>query len=491
MTDLVIVYHRQPFEEVLENGQTVLREPRSPNGIIPALKGFFQHAEHAVWLAWKKAPAGRAPKFARRVQHQDAHASYEVERLPLDATQISQFYHVVSKEALWPVINSFPAFYSTENTQWSVFREVSRLFAEAACELADQGAVVWMHDYNLWLVPGMIRARRPDLKLAFFHHTAFPGPDIFNILPWRQEILDSLLCCDRIGFHVPRYANNFAAVVRGLGAGWTAQRAAVADGLLAAPSSALADREQVVALQKEGHTVHLDALPIGITPSAIAAQIASPQGQERLEQTQAALAAAPLIVSISRVDYVKGTRQQLEAFERLLRRRPELVGHVRLLLVTVAPADGMQIYRAAQQQIEQLVGRINGHFGTLDWMPVVLSTTPLGFEEVVAVYRSADIAWITPLRDGLNLVAKEYVAARAGLPGVLVLSEFAGVAVELDGALLVNPFSRDAMDRAIDAAIDMPVAERRDRMARMQRQVQQHDMAAWTERVLQGFAELR
>jgi glucosylglycerol-phosphate synthase len=190
------------------------------------------------------------------------------------------------------------------------------------------------------------------------------------------------------------------------------------------------------------------------------------------------------------VDYAKGTRQQLEAFERMLLRRPELAGRVKLLLVTVSAADGMAVYKAEQTKIEQLVGRINGHFGTMSWLPIMLSTTPLPFEEVVCAYRAADIAWITPLRDGLNLVCKEFVAAKNGESGVLVLSEFAGSAMELSDAVLVNPFSRDSMDDGLDQALDMPLQERSERMQRLLAHVRKYDLAYWTKHVMSQFAKL-
>jgi glucosylglycerol-phosphate synthase len=487
---LVIVYHRQPYEEQVENGRVVLRENRSPNGIVPALKGFIGQVDSASWIAWKKAPAGKAPGFERRVTVRDSYGTYEVVRLPLQAEQISQFYHVTSKEALWPVLNSFPSLYSSENTQWSTFREVNRLFAEAACQEAAPGAVVWVHDYNLWLVPQFLRRMRPDLKIAFFHHTPFPGPDVFNLLPWRDEILDNLLSCDLVGFHVPRYACNFAAVAQGLrdvrDLRWEAASAG-----LERHGSALAEPLTPVSLRVGQHTVHIDAFPIGTHAELIQQSMATPQAREQVAQIRARLPERKVIVSIGRVDYAKGTKEMLLTYERLLRRRPELHGQVKLLLTAVAAADGMRVYRRSQQAIEQVVGRINGHFGTLSWQPVVLSTTPMTFQETLAHYRAADICWITPLRDGLNLVAKEFVAAHDERDGVLVLSEFAGAAVELGDALLVNPYSISQMDAAIDRALDMPPDDQRRRMQRMQQHVRRYDIGYWTRHVLAWFETLR
>ncbi len=488
--ELVVVYHRQPYEEVMEDGQLQLREPRSPNGIIPAIKGFFSHVDKAVWVAWKKkAPANRPQDFERRITVSDSFGDYDVVRLPLEASKIHQFYHVTSKEALWPVIHSFPWLYSTENIQWSDFRDVNRRFAEAACQEAEHGAVVWVHDYNLWLVPGFVREMRPDLKIAFFHHTQFPSPDVFNILPWRDEIIDSLLSCDLVGFHVPRFAQNFCSVVESLREGVVRHDAPVSLPITTR-ACALSEPRVAVQLDVEGRSIVIDTCPIGTAPAIIAKTVNSPEGKDRTERIRRDMNTETLIVSVSRVDYAKGGRQQLEAFERLLVRRPDLHGRIKLLLVTVAAAEGMEVYRAEQQKIEQLVGRINGHFGSLHWLPIHLSTTPLAFEEVVCAYRAADVAWITPLRDGLNLVAKEFIAAKQGEPGVLVLSEFSGAAMELEDAILVNPFSRNSLDATLDEALAMSEPEKRLRMGRMLTQVQRYDIGYWTRHVLAQFAKL-
>jgi len=335
--ELVVVYHRQPYEEVIEDGKVVMREPRSPNGIIPAIKGFFSHVDKAVWVAWKKAPTTKAQSFERRITVSDSFGNYDVVRLPLEAAKIHQFYHVTSKEALWPVIHTFPWLYSTENIHWADFREVNRRFAEAACAEAGQGAVVWVHDYNLWLVPGFVRKMRPDLKIAFFHHTQFPAPDAFNILPWRDEIIDSLLSCDLVGFHVPRFAQNFCAVVESLREGVVRHEAPVSLPIISRPC-ALSEPRVAVQLDLEGRSIVIDTCPIGTAPALIAKTVNSPEGKARTARIRTDMSTEKLIVSVSRVDYAKGGRQQLEAFERLLKRRPDLHGRVKLLLVTVAAA---------------------------------------------------------------------------------------------------------------------------------------------------------
>ncbi|RCX09218.1 glucosylglycerol-phosphate synthase [Extensimonas vulgaris] len=488
-SSLVIVYHRQPYEEHIVAGQTELRENRSPNGIVPALKGFIGRVQSASWIAWKKSPAKRAPKFERRISIEDSFGRYDVVRLPLSAEQIAQFYHVTSKEALWPIIHAFPSFYSTQNTDWATFREVNRLFAEAACEEAAPGAVVWVHDYNLWLVPAFVRAHRPDVRIAFFHHTSFPNADVFNILPWRKEIIDSLLACDLVGFHIPRYARNFAHVAQTVHGDVRIAEAPVPPELRG-NGTALSEQTMPAALYLGEREVRIDAFPIGTHVELIHQLVRAPQQNARMEEIRRDMGVEKIIVSVGRVDYVKGTREQLLAFERLLQRRPQWRHRVKLLLTAVAADPGMKVYRSAQESIEQLVGRINGHFGDVAWQPIVFSTTAMSFAETLCHYRAADIAWITPLRDGLNLVAKEYIAANVEESGVLVLSEFAGAAVELTDAVLVNPYSLSQMDAAIDQALDMPEPEQRARMALLGEAVRQRDIGAWSEHIMDCFAAL-
>jgi len=479
-SSLVIVYHRQPYEEHVVDGKTVFKENASPNGIVPALKGFIGQTERASWIAWKKSPAGKPVKFERRITVEDSYGSYEVVRLPLTSDQISQFYHVTSKEALWPILNSFPALYSTENCDWATFREVNRLFAEAACDEAAPGAVVWVHDYNLWLVPKFVREMRPDVRIAFFHHTPFPAADVFNVLPWRDEIIDSLLACDIVGFHVPRYARNFVGTVQSLRPVDEVVEDAVPRDLRAT-GTALSEPLTPVSIKCGGRQIKIDAFPIGTHAELIRSIVQEDDKLAQVAQIRRDIPQEKIIVSIGRVDYAKGTREMLMAYERLLQRRPELHGKVKLLVTAVK----------AQQSIEQLVGRINGHIGTLSWQPILLSTTPMPFADTLCYYRAADICWITPLRDGLNLVAKEFIAAHVNESGVLVLSEFAGAAVELQDAVLVNPYSLAQMDAAIDRALDMPREEQRARMQRMDALMDRYDIGHWTRHVLELFKELR
>lgn len=488
---LVIVYHRQPNEEVMVDGRLVYRSHKSPNGIVPTLKSFFGQIEPGAgaWVAWKVADPDAGETFERVVTVEDPQGSYTVSRLPLTAAQVESFYHVTSKEALWPILHSFPRLFRYENVDWSTFREVNHMFAQAATDAVADDGLVWIHDYNLWLVPAYLRALKPDVRIAFFHHTPFPAPDVFNILPWRREIAESLLDCDLVGFHIPRYAKNFADVTAALGAAQVVETAAVEDGL-SPTGMALSEPQVPVLLRTAKRMVHVGVAPVGTNPELVESIMAGDDSRILRDQLREELGGRRLLMTVGRTDYTKGMVETLLAFERMLERRPELIDRVKLLITSVRAASTMKVYEETQREIEALVGRINGRFSRLDWTPVVLFSNAIPFERLLAYYSVADICLTTPLRDGLNLVAKEFVAAKRGEPGVLVLSEFAGCAVELPQAVLTNPFSNRAMDSALDQALDMAPDEARHRMVAMSKVVRRYDMGHWAARVAEQFESL-
>jgi len=477
-SDLVIVYHRQSYEEVEIDGELVRRENTSPNGIVPTLKSFFGRVGSGSWVAWKLAEDTSHPGFERRIEIEDSFGAYTVSRLPLTAEQVSSFYHITSKEAFWPILHSFKERYNYEPVDWPTFREVNWSFAEAAAAEAAHGAVVWVHDYNLWLVPTYLRQMRPDLVISFFHHTPFPSADMFNVLPWRKEIIESLLACDVVGFHIPRYAVNFVQVARSMFDVETVRREAVrAD--FSPEGTALSERSMPVELAYGERHVMINAFPVGVDVDYIEQTAIEPEIVARLAEIREELGEAKLLLSVSRTDYTKGNVEQLQAYERLLDQRPDLHGKIRLMLVSVPANRNMTAYVEVQSEIEEISGRINGRFGSLEWQPVSLICAAIPFKELVAYYRAADVAWIAPLADGMNLVAKEYVAARTDEGGALVLSEFAGAAVELNAAVLTNPFSHRAMVAAVEQALAMQPEERRARMCDMRAKVRRYDIRAW------------
>ena len=269
-SSLVIVYHRQPNEEVVENGRVVYRTHKSPNGIVPTLKSFFNRLEPdaGAWIASKVYDPDKGVDFERVIQVEDPNGAYTVSRLPLTAEQVESFYHVTSKEALWPVLHSFPRLFQYENVDWNTFREVNRLFAEAAAAQVEDDGLVWIHDYNLWLVPAYLRRLKPGVRIAFFHHTPFPGPDVFNVLPWRREVVDSLLDCDLVGFHIPRYAKNFADVARSL-SGVEVEAWEDVEAGLSPSGMALSEPHYPASIRTAERSVRLGVTPVGANPALI------------------------------------------------------------------------------------------------------------------------------------------------------------------------------------------------------------------------------
>ena len=488
-SSLVILYHREPHDEIIKDGKIHYVRKKSPNGIVPTLKSFFADVNQGTWIAWKQVTEAQRDSFEERVNI-EGEANYNVRRIPLEEEQVRQFYHITSKEAFWPILHSFPYHFTSETAEWENFKNINRLFAQAACEEAAEDAIIWIHDYNLWLAPQYIRELKPDARIAFFHHTPFPSVDVFNVLPWREEIVESLLCCDIVGFHIPRYSENFVNVARSLKQVEVLKQEAV-EGHMTPVGIALAEPEMTTQLGYKGQVVNIDAFPVGTNPQFIQSILEQIETKNRLYQIKEELGDKKLIIAAGRVDYVKGNEEKLLAYSRLLEENEELHGKVSFVMTCVQAAAGMRVYDTAQSTIEQLVGQINGRFGKLDWMPVRLFTQPIPLPHLIAYYKAADICWTTPLRDGLNLVAKEYVVAHEGQDGVLVLSEFVGAAVELPNAVLTNPYSVDKMDEAIKQALAMSPEEQKERMSKMYKTVTTYDVKYWADRLLGKFNELK
>ncbi len=476
----ILLYHRSPFDESIDSkGERIWLDQKSPNGIIPTLRNLFKNKSDGCWIAWREVK--RVDISSDERINMEVPSEFVLRRIPLSLNEINSFYHVTSKETFWPILHTFPTYFDVNNADWSIFEEVNKRFALAACLEASKGATVWVHDYNLWLAPSFIKAKRPDIKIAFFHHTPFPGNDVFAILPWRRQIIESLLSCDLVGFHIPRYTENFARAANCLVGAKKGPKESVNSKFIAV-GSALTEPTVTPWLSHAGRRIKLSSSPVGTSPLLIQNLIKQPNVINHIEEIdKGTKKGRKLILSASRVDYTKGNEEMLLTFERLLEKRKDLHGEIVLMLACVSAASGMKIYEETQRSIEEIAGRINGKFSLIDWVPIRFSTRRIPYEEMVAWFAKADICWITPLRDGLNLVAKEYAAARKGRGGVLVLSEFTGASVLLDGAILTNPYSHKKMDEAIEEAIAMPKNEQEFRMSSMTKAVETYTVKDWAD----------
>ncbi|MEK9714082.1 MAG: glucosylglycerol-phosphate synthase, partial [Thalassolituus sp.] len=489
ISDLVIVYHRLPYEEYIEDGVMKRRNHRSPNGIIPTLASFFKDGKKGAWVAWSIKDDSLKEFETHTDVDKDQYPNLIAARVALSKEEVDIFYKRFSKEAFWPTLHTFWERASFNDEHWQVFCDVNRKFADQTAREAAEGATVWLHDYNLWMVPAYLREMRPDLNIAFFHHTYFPSADVFNVLPWRKEIVGSLLQCDYIGFHIPRQSENFIDVAKGVMPFDVVERAGCAPRFLTYGCAVGLD-EMTTEIKVNDRIISLGAHPVGLDLIRVDAALEKPEIQQRMEDLRDELQGVKLVLSVERLDYTKGIPAKLEAFERLLEDHPELHGKVTLVTVCVPAAKEMTVYNELQSEIEQAVGRINGKYAQVGWTPVQFFFRAVPFEELVAYYAMADVMWITPLRDGLNLVAKEYVATQGRISGkgVLVLSEFAGAAAEVKGAVLCNPHDPAEMAETCYFALSMHPDDAAARMAEAYDVVSYYDIGYWGKEFLSEVA---
>ncbi|UYP31743.1 glucosylglycerol-phosphate synthase [Pseudomonas sp. Z8(2022)] len=486
--ELVMVYHRLPYEEYRNAaGKLQRRRPTSPNGIIPTLLSFFGDGRPGSWVAWAVHEDGDEPFDSHTTVDAERYPKLTAARVKLSKEEVDIFYKRFSKEAFWPTLHTFWERATFNEDDWQVFLRVNRAFAERTALEAAEGAIVWLHDYNLWMVPAYLRELRPDLRIAFFHHTYFPSADVFNVLPWRRQIVGSLLQCDYIGFHIPRQVENFVDVARGVFPLKTLERQSCAPRFITY-GCAVGLESMTTALDTGTRQVKLGAHPVGLDIDRVRNALEAPKIKELMGQLREEMKGVKLILAVERLDYTKGILEKLNAYERLLDDNPELLGKVTLVTVCVPAAREMTVYDELQTQIEQAVGRINGRFARIGWTPLQFFFRSLPFEEVSAWYAMADVMWITPLRDGLNLVAKEFVAAQGllGGRGVLVLSEFAGAAAELKGALLTNPHDPADLAQTCYLALNLPKSEAQARLRELFDIVCFNDIRRWGEDFLAG-----
>lgn len=482
-TQLLMVYHRLPFDKEVVDGVERRIPPRSPNGIIPSLLGFFDKGRAGVWIGEDEVAASEKKPVRNTYIDERKYPNLIASIIPLTKRDIDLFYRIFAKEAFWPTIFSFIDKAKFDHDHWEHYVKINKLFAMRVAEEADENALVWIHEYNLWMVPAYLRRLRPDVKIGFFHHTAFPPADIFNIIPWRREIVGSLLQCDFISFHIPRYVENFVDVVRSQAPVKVLERINAAKQFLTY-SCALGVDQMTKRIQAGNQVIRLGAQPVGINIDYIKQVYKRKHTQQRIATLKKRTAGKQIILSVERLDYVKGPLEKIQAFGELLQNHPELHGKIELINICTPPAQGMRIYDKIQHDLDREVGKINGKYSNLEWTPIRYFFRSVPFEEVITYYAVADVAWITPLRDGLNLVAKEYVAIQ-GLQdepnGVLVLSEFAGASVELPYALLTNPYDKRNMKEMLMQAIGMESSEREIRMKRLYEIVSHYDIQRWGE----------
>jgi trehalose 6-phosphate synthase len=474
--DFVVVANRLPVAaDIADDGSTTW--VRSPGGLVSAIEPTLRRTS-AVWVGWsgRYAPDPYAPEDL----------GVELEPLPDDAgpcplveveltrEEIEGYYEGFCTSTLWPLYHDAIATPVYHRHHWEPYVAVNRRFAEQVAQLAAPGATVWVHDHQLQLVPGMLRERRPDLRIGFFLHIPFPPSELFLQLPWRREIVLGLLGSDLIGFHTPGGAANFLALTARL--------------LHLEPD---ADGIDVADLSETGGKRHVKvgAFPISIATAEYESIARTSEVQDAAVEIRAKLGNPKhVLLGVDRLDYTKGIDVRLKAFTELLTDGSIEPGEAVLVQIATPSRENVEDYQKLRDDIELMVGRALGDLGTLGAAPIQYFHQPFEREELVAFYAAADVMLVTPYRDGMNLVAKEYVASRINDDGALVLSEFTGAAVELDGSFLVNPYDADGVKQAIRDAMGADPADLRRRMTRMRRQVEEFDVDRWAASFLDALA---
>jgi trehalose 6-phosphate synthase/phosphatase len=457
MRRVIIISNRLPITvRHLDSGPQL---ERSSGGLATGLRAVHEQGK-GLWVGWPGFAGEPDPAHVGVLEAR--YAELGVVPVTLSKAEVERYYETTCNGVLWPLLHGFPAQLPLEVPDFTLYETVNQRFADAAVALWQPGDLIWVHDYQLMRVPRLLREALPDARIGFFLHVPFPDSDTFRILPAREALLEGVLAADLVGFHTAAYARHFgSAALHVLGAD------AGVDGVTF-----------------QGRHTSLGVFPMGVDARAFQALAVS----DAVRAQMAAVQPEPgvrLFVGIDRLDYTKGIPRRLLAYERLLESHPELHGRVRLVQVAVPSRTQVEAYAEFRHTVDSLVGRINGRFGTPSWAPVHYVYRNLSEVEVVALYRLADVMVVTPIRDGMNLVAKEFVAARDDGRGVLVLSEFAGAAAELAEAVHVNPYDLDGVAKAMLRCLEMGDEERATRMTTLRHRVFSYDVERWASSFLE------
>ena len=472
MSKLIIVSNRLPFSLDKSGDKPQLRQ--SSGGLVSAIKGYFdktadqaQQFNDQLWVG----SVDFSPQDYEPVRNETAGQKLKVEPIFLDENLYSDYYNGFSNSVIWPLFHYFPSFADYKKEYFDAYTKVNEAFAEKILSIVNDDDVVWVHDYQLMMVPQMLRKKKKDLSIGFFLHIPFPSYEILRLLPteWKTSLITGLLGADLVGFHTHDYVQHFI------------QSAKMLVGI----------DNSFNLLQYRNRLLRTDLFPIGIDYEKFQQAAQDPKIIDRKQDIRNNFENKKIIFSVDRQDYTKGLMYRLNGFELFLENHPEWKEKIIFILNVIPSRDNIPTYNDRKRQLEEKISTINGKFSTLQWQPIIYRYNHLSFEELTALYQAANVALITPLRDGMNLVAKEYVASCTNQAGVLILSELTGAASELNEALLVNPTDSTEVSNAIAHSLSMPVYEQKQRMALMQKRLKEYDVVKWVNDFLEQLSNIK
>ena len=466
---LVVVSNRLPFNVIEKEGRLELQE--SVGGLVSGISAYLESLKSTsfgeseyIWIGWPGISVNGKDKREELIKKLSEFNAYPVF---ISETTMNNFYHGFCNRVLWPLFHYFPSYVIYDADYWLHYKKVNEIFRDKIMEVIKPGDVVWIHDYHLMLLPKLLREKIGDLLIGFFLHIPFPSFEVFRLLPteWRKEILLGILGADLIGFHTYEYTQYFlTSVLRILGY-----------------------ENRLGTINTGERIVKVDTFPMGIHFRKFHNAPNSEEVKQITERLKKTVKNLKVVLSIDRLDYTKGIINRVEGYELFLEKNPEWHERIVLILVVVPSRVGVEHYQRTKKQIDELVGKVNGRFSRVNWTPILYQSRYLPFHELVAYYSISDVALITPLRDGMNLIAKEYISTRTDKKGVLILSEMAGASKELVEAIIINPNNREEIASALKAALEMPEEEQMRRIQIMQRRLSRYDVMRWANEFIQNL----
>ena len=473
MSKIHIVSNRLPVSIQKVEDQLTLKA--SVGGLATGMKSIYKEYG-GKWIGWP----GLACDELSDAEIKEIDAKLVDEHclaVGLTKEEVNLYYEGFSNNIIWPLFHYFTQFIEFNPEYWEAYKRVNQKFADKTLEVVEDGDTIWIHDYQLLLLPEMIKTAKPNVTIGFFLHIPFPSFEVFRIVPWRKELIKGMLGADLLGFHTYDYERHFFSSVQRL----------------------LGFEVSFNQIHTEDRIVMGEVFPMGIDydrfkgKSSEVFQKPICERSELLRELEKYFLVSPerkLILSIDRLDYTKGIPNRLRAFELFLERHPEFINRVTLIMLVVPSRGEVAQYKLLRSEVDELVGRINGRFGGVNYTPVWYFFRSLPFENLIELYGSCDVGLITPVRDGMNLVAKEYVASRVNQTGVLILSEMAGVAKEMGEAIIINPYDEEEIAEAIFQALNMPLPEQRERIKMMQQRISRYDVFKWSSEFMKSLQKV-